>query len=65
MEPKKKHEENLKEGGNCKTSNPRCLKLTEQVSSNIAREASYVYIFSGQKLIKNAKMVNFASFWKT
>ena len=28
---------------------------TEKVSFNIASEASYVYILSGQKLIKNAK----------
>ena len=34
---------------------PRCLKITEKVSFNIASEASYVYILSGQKLIKNAK----------
>ena len=33
----------------------RCLKITEKVSFNIASEASYVYILSGQKLIKNAK----------
>ena len=32
-----------------------CLKMTEKVSFNIASEASYVYILSGQKLIKNAK----------
>ena len=32
---------------------PRCLKITEKVSFNIASEASYVYILSGQKLIKN------------
>ena len=37
-----------------KTSS-RCLKITEKVSFNIASEASYVYILSGQKLIKNAK----------
>ena len=30
-------------------------KSTEKVSFNIASEASYVYILSGQKLIKNAK----------
>jgi len=35
-----------------KTRWARCLKITEKVSFNIA---SYVYIFSGQKLIKNAK----------
>ena len=33
----------------------RCLKITEKVSFNIASEANYVYILSGQKLIKNAK----------
>ena len=33
----------------------RCLKITEKVSFNIASEESYVYILSGQKLIKNAK----------
>ena len=33
----------------------RCLKITEKVSFNIASEASYVYILSGQKFIKNAK----------
>ena len=32
-----------------------CLKITEKVSFNTASEASYVYILSGQKLIKNAK----------
>ena len=31
----------------------QCLKITEKVSFNIAREASYVYILSGQKFIKN------------
>ena len=44
----------------------RCLKITEKVSFNIASEASYVYILSGQKLIKNAKkMVHFGEFLKT
>ena len=33
----------------------RCLKITEKVSFNIASEASYIYILSGQKVIKNAK----------
>ena len=33
----------------------RCLKITEKVSFNITSEASYVFILSGQKLIKNAK----------
>ena len=39
----------------------RCLKITEKVSFNIASEASYVYIMSGQKLIKNAKN---GPFWR-
>ena len=37
---------------------PRCLEITENVSFYIENEASYVgyvYILSGQKLIKNAK----------
>ena len=34
---------------------PRCLKFIERVAFNIASEASYVYISSGQKLIKKAK----------
>ena len=42
----------------------RCLKITEKVSFNIASEASYIYILSGQKFIKMPKMVNLASFWK-
>ena len=33
----------------------QCSKITEKVSFNVASEASYVYILSGQKLIKNAK----------
>ena len=37
----------------------RCLKITKKVSFNIASEASYVYILSGQKLIENAKNVPF------
>ena len=39
----------------------QCLKITEKVSFNIASEASYVYILSGQKLIKNAQN---CSFWR-
>ena len=39
----------------------RCLKITDKVSFNIASEASYVYILSGQKLIKNAKN---GPFWR-
>ena len=33
----------------------RCLKITEKVAFYIASEASYVYILSGKKLIKNDK----------
>ena len=43
----------------------RCLKITEKVSFNIASEASYVYILSGKKLIKNAKNGQFGEFLKT
>ena len=39
--------------------NPKSLKITEKVSFNIASEASYFYILSGQKLIKSAKNVVF------
>ena len=43
----------------------RCLKITEKVSFNIASEASYLYVLSAQKLIKNCqKWSNLASFWK-
>ena len=36
-----------------------------KVSFNIANEASYFYILSGQKLIQNAKKLSIlASFWK-
>ena len=42
----------------------QCLKITEKVSFNIASEASYVYILSGQKLIKNAKNGQFGEFLK-
>ena len=38
-----------------------CLKITEKVSFNVANEASYVYIFSGQKLIKSVKN---GPFWR-
>ena len=45
--------------------NPQCLKITEKVPFNIASEASYVYILSGQKLIKIAKKwIILGSFWK-
>ena len=39
----------------------QCLEITEKVSFNIASEASFVYILSGQKLIKNAKN---GPFWR-
>ena len=39
----------------------RCLKITEKVSFIIASEASYVYILSEQKLLKNAKN---GPFWR-
>ena len=39
----------------------QCLKITEKVSFNNASEASYVYILSGQKFIKNTKNV---AFWR-
>ena len=43
----------------------QCLKITEKVSFNIASEASYVYVFSEQKLINNAKNGSFwRVFWK-
>ena len=39
----------------------QCLKVTEKVAFKIASQASYVYILSGQKLIKNAKT---SQFWR-
>ena len=39
----------------------QCLKITEKVAFNIASEASYGYILSGQKFIKNAKN---GQFWR-
>ena len=44
---------------------PRCLKITEKVSLIIASEASYVYILSGQKFIKNAKNGRFWRLFET
>ena len=44
----------------------QCLKITEKVSFNIASNASYVYILSGQKLIEKCqKWSTLASFWKS
>ena len=39
----------------------RCLKIPENVSYNIASEASYIYILSEQKFIKKAKN---GPFWR-
>ena len=41
----------------------RCLNIIVKVSFYIASEASYVYILSGQKFIKNAKKKN-GQFWR-
>ena len=35
----------------------QCLEITEKVSFNIASEASYVYILSRQKFIKNGQFL--------
>ena len=43
---------------------PRCWKITEKVSFNIASEASYVYDWSSQKFIKNAKNSRFGEFFE-
>ena len=40
----------------------RCLKITEKVSLNIASEASYVYILSGQKEIEMAQNGQFSQY---
>ena len=43
----------------------RCLKITEKVLFDIASETSYyLYILSGQKLIKNAKNCQFGEFFE-
>ena len=42
----------------------QCLKITEKVAFNIASEASYFYILSGQKFIKNAKNGQFWRFFE-
>ena len=51
------------------TKNSLCLKIAEKVAFDIASEASYVYILSRQKFIKNAKNGQFGEFmkinWKT
>ena len=43
----------------------QCLKITEKVSFNIESEASYVYLLTGQKLIKMPKMDHFVEFLKS
>ena len=48
-----------------KRQTTQCLKITEKVAFNIASEASYVYILSGQKFIKNAKNGQFGEFFKS
>ena len=42
-------------------SGPQCLKIAKKVAFNIASEASYVYILSDWKFIKNA---NNGPFWR-
>ena len=39
----------------------QCLKIAHKVAFNIASEASYIYILSGQKFIRNAKN---GQFWR-
>ena len=41
--------------------NTQCLKITEKVSINSMSKASYIFILSGQKFLKNAKN---GSFWR-
>ena len=41
------------------------FKITPKVAFKVASEASYVYILSGQKLIKKPKIVNFDEFLKS
>ena len=41
---------------------PKCLKIAQKVAFDIASEASYVYILSRKKFIKNAKN---GQFWQT
>ena len=46
------------------TSNHGVWKSQKNVSFNIASEARYVYILSGQKFIKMPKIVHFGEFLK-
>ena len=47
------------------STNPRCLKITEKVSFNIANEASNIYVLSGQNFSKNAENATFSWFSNT
>ena len=47
-----------------KATSTQCLKIIEKVAFNIASEASFVYILSGQKLLKNAKIGQIGEFLK-
>ena len=47
------------------TQSHNVWKSHQKVSLDIASEASYVYILSGQKLIENAKSSQFGKFLKT
>ena len=46
---------------NAFTTLPQCLEIIEKVAFNNASEASYVYILSRQKFMKNAKN---GPFWR-
>ena len=48
-----------------KLQSTQCLKITQKVAFDIASEASYVYILSRKKFIKNAKNGQFGMFWQT
>ena len=43
----------------------QCLKISQKSRIQHCELRSYVYILSGQKLIKNAKIVNFGELLKT
>ena len=65
---KKEEKKKISKGAECRNFAPnrtRCLKITEKVSFNIASEASYNFILSGQKLVKSAKKAQFGEFLKT
>ena len=56
---------NVFQGLAWKQLDTRCLKITEKVSFEIASEASYFYILSGQKFIKMPKNCQFWRVFKT